>query len=211
MFTGIIETLGTVVGVHREGTNVHLDVESTLAPELRVDQSLAHNGVCLTVVALHGPSGQPTGYRVTAIDETLQKTTVGRWVAGTRVNLERCMPANGRLDGHIVQGHVDAVGRIASMEDRDGSWTYRVEHPVAADWITVPKGSVAVNGTSLTVVDAALDSFSVAIIPYTYEHTVFHTLQVGDPVNLEFDILGKYAAALLQRQAAFAAQAPSRA
>jgi riboflavin synthase len=211
MFTGIIETLGTVVGVHREGTNVHLDVESTLAPELRVDQSLAHNGVCLTVVALHGPLGQPTGYRVTAIDETLQKTTVGRWAAGTRVNLERCMPANGRLDGHIVQGHVDAVGRIASVEDRDGSWTYRVEHPVAADWITVPKGSVTVNGTSLTVVDAALDSFSVAIIPYTYEHTVFHTLQVGDPVNLEFDILGKYAAALLQRQAAFATQAPSRA
>lgn len=210
MFTGIIETLGTVVDVHREGTNVHLDVESTLAPELRVDQSLAHNGVCLTVVALHGLLGQPTGYRVTAIDETLQKTTVGRWAAGTRVNLERCMPANGRLDGHIVQGHVDAVGRIASVEDLDGSWTYRVEHPVAMDWITVPKGSVAVNGTSLTVVDAALDSFSVAIIPYTYEHTVFHTLSVGDPVNLEFDILGKYAAALLQRQAAFAAQAPSR-
>jgi riboflavin synthase len=121
------------------------------------------------------------------------------------------MPANGRLDGHIVQGHVDAVGRIASVEDRNGSWTYRVEHPVAADWITVPKGSVTVNGTSLTVVDASLDSFSVAIIPYTYEHTVFHTLNVGDPVNLEFDILGKYAAALLQRQAAFAAQTPSRA
>jgi len=199
MFTGIVETLGTVVGVQHEGTNVHLDVESRLAPELRVDQSLAHNGVCLTVVALHGPSEQPTGYRVTAIDETLRKTTLGTWAVGTKVNLERCMLANGRLDGHIVQGHVDTVGRVAAIEDRNGSWVYRMEHPVGADWVTVNKGSITVNGTSLTVVDAAPDGFSVAIIPYTYDHTVFHTLQVGDPVNLEFDILGKYAAALLAR------------
>jgi riboflavin synthase len=199
MFTGIVETLGTVVGVQHEGTNVHLDVESRLAPELRVDQSLAHNGVCLTVVALHGPSDQPTGYRVTAIDETLRKTTLGTWTAGTKVNLERCMLANGRLDGHIVQGHVDTVGRVAAIEDHNGSWVYRLVHSVGADWMTVNKGSITVNGTSLTVVDAAPDGFSVAIIPYTYDHTVFHTLQVGDPVNLEFDILGKYAAALLAR------------
>jgi riboflavin synthase len=199
MFTGIVETLGTVVGVQHEGTNVHLDVESRLAPELRVDQSLAHNGVCLTVVALHGPSDQPTGYRVTAIDETLRKTTLGTWNVGTKVNLERCMLANGRLDGHIVQGHVDTVGRVAAIKDHNGSWVYRLEHPVGADWVTVNKGSITVNGTSLTVVDAAPDGFSVAIIPYTYDHTVFHTLQVGDPVNLEFDILGKYAAALLAR------------
>jgi riboflavin synthase len=199
MFTGIVETLGTVVGVQHEGTNVHLDVESRLAPELRVDQSLAHNGVCLTVVALHGPSDQPTGYRVTAIDETLRKTTLGTWNVGTKVNLERCMLANGRLDGHIVQGHVDTVGRVAAIKDHNGSWVYRLEHTVGADWVTVNKGSITVNGTSLTVVDAAPDGFSVAIIPYTYDHTVFHTLQVGDPVNLEFDILGKYAAALLAR------------
>lgn len=199
MFTGIVESLGTVVAVHREGTNLHVDVESDRASELRIDQSVAHNGVCLTVVALHGPAERPTGYRVTAIDETLQKTTVGLWTPGTRVNLERCLPANGRLDGHIVQGHVDAVGRVVEIEDRDGSWTYRFEHAVSPDWITVPKGSVAVNGTSLTVVDSRPDSFSVAIIPYTYEHTVFHTLNVGDSVNVEFDILGKYAAALLRR------------
>jgi riboflavin synthase len=160
---------------------------------------LAHNGVCLTVVALHGPSDHPTGYRVTAIDETLCKTTLGTWTVGTKVNLERCMLANGRLDGHIVQGHVDTVGRVASIEDHNGSWVYRLEHPVGADWVTVNKGSITVNGTSLTVVDAAPNGFSVAIIPYTYDHTVFHTLQVGDPVNLEFDILGKYAAALFAR------------
>lgn len=199
MFTGIIETIGTVAAVTPEGGNVHVDMTSSLSPFLKIDQSVAHNGVCLTVVALTGPSELPTGYRVTAIQETVRLTTLGQWIPGTKVNLERCVVVGARLDGHIVQGHVDATGVITAIENHEGSWLFRIQHAVIPSFLTVPKGSVAVQGVSLTVVDSAPDGFSVAIIPYTYEHTVFHTLSVGDKVHLEFDVLGKYAATLFER------------
>ncbi len=199
MFTGIIETIGTVAAVTPEGGNVHVDMTSSLSPFLKIDQSVAHNGVCLTVVALTGPSELPTGYRVTAIQETVRLTTLGQWIPGTKVNLERCVVVGARLDGHIVQGHVDATGVITAIENHEGSWLFRIQHAVIPSFLTVPKGSVAVQGVSLTVVDSAPDGFSVAIIPYTFEHTVFHTLSVGDKVHLEFDVLGKYAATLFER------------
>ena len=199
MFTGIIETIGTVAAVTPEGGNVHVDMTSSLSPFLKIDQSVAHNGVCLTVVALTGPSELPTGYRVTAIQETVRLTTLGQWIPGTKVNLERCVVVGARLDGHIVQGHVDAPGVITAIENHEGSWLFRIQHAVIPSFLTVPKGSVAVQGVSLTVVDSAPDGFSVAIIPYTFEHTVFHTLSVGDKVHLEFDVLGKYAATLFER------------
>ena len=199
MFTGIIETIGTVAAVTPEGGNVHVDMTSSLSPFLKIDQSVAHNGVCLTVVALTGPSELLTGYRVTAIQETVRLTTLGQWIPGTKVNLERCVVVGARLDGHIVQGHVDATGVITAIENHEGSWLFRIQHAVIPSFLTVPKGSVAVQGVSLTVVDSAPDGFSVAIIPYTYEHTVFHTLSVGDKVHLEFDVLGKYAATLFER------------
>ena len=199
MFTGIIETIGTVAAVTPEGGNVHVDMTSSLSPFLKIDQSVAHNGVCLTVVALTGPSELLTGYRVTAIQETVRLTTLGQWIPGTKVNLERCVVVGARLDGHIVQGHVDATGVITAIENHEGSWLFRIQHAVIPSFLTVPKGSVAVQGVSLTVVDSAPDGFSVAIIPYTFEHTVFHTLSVGDKVHLEFDVLGKYAATLFER------------
>jgi riboflavin synthase len=161
---------------------------------LKVDQSLAHNGVCLTVVEIRADQ-----YRVTAIDETLQKTNLGDLKIGQKVNLERCMAANARFDGHIVQGHVDLTGFCTEIKDQQGSWEYRFTYPLSSGHVTVEKGSICVNGTSLTVVDSQADSFSVCIIPYTFEHTVFHQLQVGDRVNLEFDILGKYIKKLMQR------------
>ena len=200
MFTGIIENIGQIVALTPEGSNLHVDVASSLAPELKIDQSVAHDGCCLTVVALHGPADQPTGYRVTAIAETLEKTTLGSWTIGRRVNIERCTVSGSRLDGHVVQGHVDTTGTVAQIEDLDGSWKVTIHHPENSDHVTVPKGSIAIDGTSLTVVDSTSTSFSVALIPYTWEHTRFHEWKVGESVNLEFDILGKYIARLLAQR-----------
>ncbi|RFP66688.1 riboflavin synthase [Hymenobacter lapidiphilus] len=199
MFTGIIETLGTISAVRREGTNIHFTVESDFASELKIDQSVAHDGVCLTVVALDGaPAAGAAGtHVVTAIDETLQKTNLSTWAPGRRVNLERCLAANGRFDGHIVQGHVDLTATCESVTDQNGSWLYRFRHESGPGRITVEKGSICINGTSLTCFESTDDGFSVAIIPYTYEHTTFQDLRPGDRVNLEFDIVGKYVAKLL--------------
>ena len=196
MFTGIIETLGTVVALADEGTNRHFTIRAALAPELRIDQSVAHDGVCLTVVAVD-PAAQT--YRVTAIQETLRRTALHQWAPGTEVNLERCMPANGRFDGHIVQGHVDAPGTLRSVLDRGGSWRLEIGHAAEPGRITVEKGSITLNGVSLTVVDSGADFFSVELIPYTWEHTNLRHLRPGDAVNLEFDIIGKYVARLLGR------------
>jgi riboflavin synthase len=194
MFTGIIETLGTVANVLEEGTNIHYTIESALSNELKIDQSVAHNGVCLTVVAL-----TDTSYTVTAIEETLQKTNLHFLRAGQKVNLERCMQMNGRLDGHIVQGHVDQTASCIKREELDGSWEYRFQYDGTKGNVTVEKGSVCVNGISLTVVNSLADEFSVFIIPYTFEHTNLHEVNIGDTVNLEFDIIGKYVARLLQK------------
>jgi riboflavin synthase len=187
MFTGIIEALGTIQNIEQEGTNVHFDLSAAMTNELKIDQSVAHNGVCLTVVKIDGDV-----YRVTAIDETLRKTNLGDWGLGQKVNLERCMPANGRFDGHIVQGHVDQVGRVEKISEQDGSWIFDFSFDPASGNVTVEKGSITINGTSLTCFNSRNGQFSVAIIPYTYEHTNFHQLKVGDKVNLEFDVIGKY-------------------
>lgn len=192
MFTGIIETLATVEQIETEGSNVHFTFSSAITHELKIDQSIAHNGVCLTVVKIDGQR-----YTVTAIDETLRKTNLGKLQTGDIVNLERCMAANGRFDGHIVQGHVDQTGTITAISDNNGSWTYTVSYDSSRGNVTVEKGSITINGTSLTVVDSHDHDFSVCIIPYTYENTVFKALKVGDTVNLEFDIVGKYVARLL--------------
>ncbi|MGI4821308.1 MAG: riboflavin synthase [Janthinobacterium lividum] len=197
MFTGIIEALGTVVGVADEGANRHFTVQSPFAAELKIDQSVAHDGVCLTVVALDESAGTHT---VTAIAETLKKTNLGQWEPGRHINLERCLAAGGRFDGHIVQGHVDATAECVRIEDQNGSWLYRFRHESGPQRLTVEKGSITINGVSLTCFDSEPDAFSVAIIPYTYEHTGFHQLQVGEVVNLEFDIVGKYVAKLLAAQ-----------
>ena len=190
MFTGIIETLATIENITDEGTNKHFVLSSNLTHELKVDQSLAHNGVCLTVVNINGNQ-----YTVTAIKETLERTSMKHWKVGQLVNLERCMPANGRFDGHVVQGHVDTIAICKSIVDENGSWKYWFTY--STEDMTVEKGSITVNGTSLTVVDSLIKEFSVAIIPYTYQNTVFNTLKVGDEVNIEFDIIGKYVARLL--------------
>lgn len=193
MFTGIIESFGTVKEIVREGSNAHFLLESNLAPELKVDQSLAHDGVCLTVVETTLQT-----YKVTAIDETIQKTNLSEWTVGKKVNLERCMSANGRFDGHIVQGHVDQVARITGIKDENGSWVFDFEYDSSLGNVTVEKGSITINGTSLTCFNSGPGVFSVAIIPYTYEHTNFHQLKVGDTVNLEFDIVGKYIKRILK-------------
>ncbi len=192
MFTGIIEAVGTVRDVQPEGTNVHFTVEGAFADEVRIDQSIAHDGVCLTAIAL-----APGTWTVTAIAETLSRTTLGTWRPGQRVNLERCMRLGDRLDGHIVQGHVDTTSRLAAVHDEHGSW--RLHFDLAPEWtrLLAPKGSIALNGTSLTVVDVHSEGFSVALIPYTWEHTNFHTLQPGDLVNTEVDILAKHVDRLL--------------
>lgn len=196
MFTGIIESLGELVAVTPEGSNRHLDIRSTLSPELRVDQSVSHNGVCLTVTETKDDT-----YRVTAIDETLRKSNLGLLTPGDPVNLERCMPAHGRFDGHIVQGHVDQTGICQSVEERDGSWLYTFTfRPTDEAYLVVEKGSITINGVSLTCFNAHDEGFTVAIIPYTYEHTNFHRLRSGDTVNLEFDILGKYIQRIMSRQ-----------
>ena len=195
MFTGIIEAQGELVGLRKEGTNVHLDVKAPFTSELQIDQSVAHDGVCLTVVHLDGDV-----YTVTAIDETLKKTHLGQVEVGHVFNLERCAKVGDRIDGHVVQGHVDTTGTLKAVEEQDGSWIVRISHPVAPEWITVPKGSIALAGISLTVVDSAPGEFSVAIIPYTWEHTNLHRTSVGAPMNLEFDVMGKYVARLLDAQ-----------
>jgi len=197
MFTGIIEALGAVKSIRRQAENLHLTLEAPFTSELKIDQSLAHNGTCLTVVEISGNT-----YTVTAISETLEKTNLGDLRAGDRVNLERCMMLGGRLDGHIVQGHVDMVGTVTDVMEDQGSWRVYFAHPVAIDqaeagYVTVPKGSITVNGVSLTVVDSTPEGFSVAIIPYTWEHTNFHALRPGSRVNLEFDIIGKYVSRMM--------------
>lgn len=187
MFTGIIESQGRIELVSASGTNKIFRIASPLAAELKVDQSLAHDGVCLTVERV-----LQAQYEVTAIAETLSKTRLGQWKPGDRVNLERCMQLNGRLDGHIVQGHVDTVAICASRENRDGSWEYRFSFPGSFAGLIIEKGSVAVNGISLTCFNVSQDSFTVAVIPYTFEHTNLKNLQAGDTVNIEFDMIGKY-------------------
>jgi riboflavin synthase len=187
MFTGIIETLGEVSKIEKEGTNFHFYIKAVITSALSVDQSVAHNGVCLTVVGIEGDT-----YQVTAIDETLKKTNLKSWGIGKKVNLERCMPADGRFDGHIVQGHVDQIGKVEQIKEEGGSWIFDFSYDPSLGNVTVEKGSITVNGTSLTCFNSKKGGFSVAIIPYTYAHTNFHDLKVGDEVNLEFDIVGKY-------------------
>lgn len=191
MFTGIIETLGIVQEVKKEQDNIHITIDSTLSNELKIDQSVAHNGICLTVVAIEG-----SHYTVTAIGETVKKTNISNWKVGDEVNLERAMKLGDRLDGHIVQGHVDQIGTCITAEETQGSWFYTFEYNAELQNITIEKGSITVNGVSLTVVDSGKNSFSVAIIPYTYEHTNFHSFAVGTVVNLEFDVIGKYVSKL---------------
>lgn len=191
MFTGIIEQLGTITSIEKEGENIHFTLEAEFTNELKIDQSVAHNGCCLTVVKINDSK-----YVVTAIQETLIKTNLSEWKVGTKVNLERCMIMNGRLDGHIVQGHVDTTAKCIGIDNRDGSWEFTFEY-ISND-VTVEKGSVTINGTSLTVVDSKEKQFSVHIIPYTYEFTNFHQLKIGSTVNLEFDIIGKYVAKMMR-------------
>jgi riboflavin synthase len=194
VFTGIIEAQGKVTAIKTEGTNKHFFLSCPFIKELKIDQSLAHNGVCLTVV--HVAEDQ---YQVTAIDETLKKTNLNTVREGDLVNLERCMAATGRFDGHVVQGHVDQTAECTQVKDQDGSWLFTFRYEAASGNITVEKGSICVNGISLTVVDSRPDAFSVAIIPYTYEHTNLKQVQPGTTVNLEFDIIGKYVARLLRQ------------
>ena len=188
MFTGIIEATGTVASIEAEGTNLTFRIESSMAPELKIDQSVSHNGVCLTVTSVADGS-----YTVTAVDETLKKTNLGSVKPGDSVNLARCMPDQGRFDGHIVQGHVDQTGICTNVQDMNGSWLFDFQYdPTVADNVTVEKGSICINGVSLTVFNSHDDGFRVTIIPYTYEHTNFRDLKPGDIVNLEFDVVGKY-------------------
>lgn len=187
MFTGIIESVGQVRQIAQEGTNITFTIASTLALELKVDQSLSHNGVCLTVTDIESDT-----YQVTAIQETLSKTNLGNLSIGSKVNLERCMQLNGRFDGHIVQGHVDQTGICTHVEELEGSWLFDFEYDAATGNFTVEKGSICINGVSLTAFNSTNHSFRVAIIPYTYAHTNFYDIKKGDTVNLEFDIIGKY-------------------
>lgn len=192
MFTGIIEDIGVVSNLETELDNLHISIKSKVTSELKIDQSVAHNGVCLTVVAINNDV-----YTVTAIKETLNKTSLNTLKVNDKVNLERAMKLGDRLDGHIVQGHVDQTAECISVKEENGSWVFSFKYDSALNNITIEKGSVTVNGTSLTVVNSKKDSFSVAIIPYTYEHTNFKTFKPGTIVNLEFDVLGKYVAKLI--------------
>lgn len=192
MFTGIIETLGTVTHLESKGGNLDITVSSSITPELKIDQSVAHNGVCLTVVEISGEA-----YRVTAIAETLKKTNLGDLKVGDRVNLERAMIMGSRLDGHIVQGHVDQTGVCTNIQEENGSWIFSFQYDAATGNPTIEKGSITIDGTSLTVVNSGTNTFDVAIIPYTYEHTRFNTYKKGTVVNLEFDVIGKYVAKLM--------------
>ncbi|MCY1476422.1 Riboflavin synthase [compost metagenome] len=193
MFTGIIETLGAVKDLRKEGENIHITVSSSITNELKIDQSVSHNGVCLTVVGISDDQ-----YTVTAIKESIDKTNIGDWKIGDLLNLERGMKLGDRLDGHIVQGHVDQIGICKSIEEADGSWYYTFEYDPALSNITIEKGSITVNGVSLTVVNSKKNEFSVAIIPYTHEHTNFKNFEVGTKINLEFDVIGKYVSRLHQ-------------
>jgi riboflavin synthase len=193
MFTGIVETLGTVVSIERQQQNITFGIACDFLSELKVDQSVSHNGVCLTVTEIFAGH-----YVVTAVAETLSKTNLGNWQIGSRVNLERCLPLNGRFDGHIVQGHVDSPGILINIEDLEGSWKLTFSHESSAG-ITVEKGSICVNGVSLTVVDSRPGQFSVVIIPYTWQHTNLSLLMPGHSANLEFDILGKYVQKMLEQ------------
>ncbi len=194
MFTGIIETIAEVEKIVQEDTNVHFTFVSDIADQLRIDQSVSHNGVCLTVVSQQGMS-----YAVTAIAETLQTSNLGNLAVGDKVNVERCMPANGRFDGHIVQGHVDQTASCQQIEDKNGSWIFRFEFDPVRGNLVVEKGSICINGVSLTCFDTSPHAFSVAIIPYTFENTNFHKLNVGEIVNLEFDVIGKYVKSILSK------------
>ena len=191
MFTGIIETLGKVQDVRNENDNLHISVQSSITNELKIDQSVAHNGVCLTVIAIENDV-----YTVTAISETIQKTNLGDWKIGDSLNLERAMLLGSRLDGHIVQGHVDQTGICKEVREANGSWYYTFEYDSNLNNITIEKGSITVNGVSLTVVNSKENEFSVAIIPYTYEHTNFKDFKFGTKINLEFDVIGKYVSRL---------------
>lgn len=193
MFTGIIETIGAVKSLHKEGTNLNIEVEASFAQELKIDQSVAHNGVCLTVVSIKGNQ-----YKVTAIKETLDKTTLSSLKLNEPVNLERGMKLGDRLDGHIVQGHVDQTATCTEISEENGSWRFTFKYNFNKGNITIEKGSITINGVSLTVVDSGKDFFSVAIIPYTFNHTTFKSLNEGDIVNLEFDVIGKYVARITQ-------------
>lgn len=195
MFTGIIEAVGTIEKIETSGSNIDFTLTCTFTHELKIDQSLAHNGCCLTVVKTEGNK-----YIVTAINETLEKTNLGKWEVGTVVNLERCMKMDGRLDGHIVQGHVDKTGEVIDIENRDGSYFITMSYENDGSFVTVPQGSITVNGISLTVAKSEDNLFSVAIIPYTWEFTNMKYLKKGDKVNLEFDIIGKYIARLIKKQ-----------
>lgn len=194
MFTGIIEQLGEVVLLENDKDNLHITVRSNISKELKIDQSLAHNGVCLTVVAL----GDET-HTITAIKETIDKSNIGALTIGSKLNLERAMQLGARLDGHIVQGHVDQIAYCVEVEEMEGSWVYTFSYDTELNNLTIEKGSITVNGVSLTVVNSKKDRFSVAIIPYTHEHTNFHQINKGDSVNLEFDVIGKYVARLLEK------------
>ncbi|MDG4715270.1 riboflavin synthase [Winogradskyella marincola] len=187
MFTGIIEDLGTIKNLKTEGENLHITVQTSITSELKIDQSVAHNGVCLTVVSIDADN-----YTVTAIKETLDKTNLGKLKTGDLVNIERAMKLGDRLDGHIVQGHVDQTAECISIIEENGSWIFTFRYDKSLNNITIEKGSVTVNGVSLTVVNSKINEFSVAIIPYTYEHTTFNKLKTSDTVNLEFDVIGKY-------------------
>ncbi len=191
MFTGIIETLGKVQDLRNENDNLHISVQSSITNELKIDQSVAHNGVCLTVIAIENDV-----YTVTAISETIQKTNLGDWKIGDSLNLERAMLLGSRLDGHIVQGHIDQTGICKEVREANGSWYYTFEYDANLNNITIEKGSITVNGVSLTVVNSKENEFSVAIIPYTYEHTNFKDFIVGSKINLEFDVIGKYVSRL---------------
>ncbi|MCG2459295.1 riboflavin synthase [Flavobacteriaceae bacterium F89] len=193
MFTGIIETLGQVKNLETEGGNLHITLSSSFSTALKIDQSVAHNGVCLTVVAIDG-----SHYTVTAVAETLLKTNLGKLQQGDLVNLERAMILGSRLDGHIVQGHVDGTGTCIGLEENDGSWVFTFEYEPNLGLVTIEKGSITIDGVSLTVVNSGDHSFSVAIIPYTFENTCFKTYKVGTQVNLEFDVIGKYVARLMK-------------
>ncbi len=195
MFTGIIEDLGILKKIEKEGANINLYFKSKLSHELKVDQSLSHNGVCLTVVSINKDI-----YKVTAIKETLEKSNLGDLNVGSLVNLERAMKNNARLDGHYVQGHVDQTGQCLNVIEADGSWYYEFKYNNNSNNITIEKGSIAINGVSLTVVNSKLDCFSVAIIPYTYNNTNFNKIQKGDTVNIEFDMIGKYVSKLLSNR-----------
>jgi len=192
MFTGIIETLGEVKQLESEGGNLHITVDSILSSELKIDQSVSHNGVCLTVVSLDGNT-----HTVTAIQETLQKSNLKDLRVGQKINLERAMVLGSRLDGHIVQGHVDQPGSCTGIEEKNGSWIFTFEYDASQNNVTIEKGSITIDGVSLTVVDSGKNTFSVAIIPYTYEHTGFVSYEIGTAVNLEFDVIGKYVAKLM--------------